>query len=364
MTIEEKIPAISLIIPMYNAEKYIEQSLDSVLKQSFKDFEVIIVDDCSTDQSVKIVEGIIERNKGKDCPAIHLIKNDKNAGGAAIPRNIGMRFSRGKYIAFLDNDDMLTSTAFADLYKVAEETGADVLHAQRFLSTKDDRPRIDEKTVMTVMSWEKAPFVTKPEPVPYDIGERVKLFVQMRLLWNVWNKLFRRDFIMRNQLEFPNVKIIDDMMFCFQCCCLAKKYVRIPNIFNLYRLRNDSQSHHFETWQEYFHQSINTIKEAVKLLNEFMDSMEFFNRHTEFKHMVTDFIVQAHLNQTIGPCNKQPPHVIEDILRKELNDELGKNSALVSYLFNLVNIQHLKLNIVNQLVGIQQKQIADLQRKS
>ena len=345
---------------MYNAERYIEQSLDSVLSQTFKDFEVIIVDDCSTDQSINIVEGIIARKEHEDGPPIHLIKSDKNAGGAAVPRNIGIRFSRGKYLAFLDNDDMLTATAFADLYKIAEETGADVLHAQRFFQTQDVRPKIDAATVITVASWEKAPFVTKPEQVPYNIGERIKMFVQMQLLWNVWNKLFRRDFIVRNRLEFPNVKIIDDMMFCFQCFCLAKNYVRIPNIFNLYRLRNDSQSHHFTTWQEYFHQSINTIKEGVKLLNEFMDTMEFFNRHSEFKHMVTNFLVQSHLNQTIKPCNEQPPHVIEDVLHKELSSELGNNTALMSYLFNLVNIQHMQLSVANSKLAVLERQISNI----
>ena len=353
----EKVPAISLIVPMYNAEKYIEQSLNSVLSQTFKDFEIIVVDDCSTDQSVNIVEGIIERNSGEDRPKIHLIKNNKNAGGAAVPRNIGMRFSRGKYIAFLDNDDMFTNNAFAELYKTAEETGADVLHAQRFLVTRDVRSKVDSDTTLSIMSWEKAPFVTTPEPVPYDIGERIRMFVQMRLLWNVWNKLFRRDFIMRNQLEFPNVKIIDDMIFCFKCFCLAENYVRIPNIFNLYRLRDDSQSHHFESWQEYFHQSINTIKEGVKLSNEFMDGIKFFNQHPEFKYMVTDFIVQSHLNQTIMPCNQQPPHVIMDVLRKELSSELDNNTALVSYLFNLVNIYHLKLKVVNQTVTFLQNKL-------
>ena len=352
------VPLISVIIPMYNAEKYIESCLDSLAAQTFKDFEVIVVDDCSTDRSVEIVDGISDKFNGR----LHLLKREKNSGGAAIPRNVGMRFSHGKYIAFCDNDDMFTSSALADLYKIAEDTQADVLHAERFLSTNNAGSKLDQKSPLTIKSWEVGPFVTKPEFVPYDIGERIKLFTQMRLLWNVWNKFFRRDFITKNCLEFPNVKIIDDMMFCFYCFCLAEKYVRVPTIFNLYRVRKDSHSHNFPSVEDYFHQSINTIKEGTKILDDFMNGMDFFKQHTEYKHMAINFFVQSHLNQTIDVCSKTPPHVMESILHKEFAEELGSNAALMSYLFNQTNVQRFQLSQIQQKVTALQQQVEEIRK--
>ena len=360
----EQNPAISVIIPLYNAEKYIRQCLESMLDQTFENFEVIVVDDCSTDNSVEVVEDII--NSAERGHLIHLIKRNKNSGGAAIPRNVGLRYSHGKYIAFCDNDDMFTTTALEDLYEIAEETRADILHAQKFLSnSKEDDGVIDDDTELSITSWESGPFTEKPLAITENIGERVKLFTRMQLLWNVWNKLFRRDFITQNYLEFPDVKIIDDMMFCFECFCLAKTYVIIPNIFNIYRMRQDSHSHNFPTKSEYFQQSLNTIKEGVKILDTFMSDMPFFRRNSRFKHMAINFFVKAHLNQTIGPCTKNPPQVIEEFIKREFHEEMGGNAALVAYLFNLVNNQYyiLKQNkrTIARLKNQLEETISDLQ---
>lgn len=94
-----KNPAISIVVPMYNVEKYIQTCLDSILDQTFQNFEVIIVDDCSTDRSAEIVE-----QKYLSDPRIKIYQQIKNSG-AASTRNLGMSVSRGKYVYFMDPDD-------------------------------------------------------------------------------------------------------------------------------------------------------------------------------------------------------------------------------------------------------------------
>ena len=79
---------------MYNVEKYVGQCLGSLLSQTFQDFEVIVVDDCSTDNSIEVVKKYIPNFKNR----LQIIKLDKNSGNAALPRNMGLRLSRGKYI--------------------------------------------------------------------------------------------------------------------------------------------------------------------------------------------------------------------------------------------------------------------------
>ena len=348
----ERLPEISVIIPMYNAEKYIEQCLDSVMSQTSDNFEVIVIDDCSTDQSVSIVEKMFDQHRGG------LIRLRKNTGGAAVPRNVGLRFSRGKYIAFLDNDDMFTRTALAELYPIAEATGADILHAQRFFQTNDDRTKFDATTQLQIMTWEMEPPVTKPELVKYDIGERVKLFAQRRLLWNVWNKLFRRDFITQNCIEFPNIKLVDDMLFCFQCFCLSTKYYRIPNVFNVYRVRDDSHSHKVASPEKFFVQSVGTIKEGTKILSDFMNEMDFFRQHGEFKHIAIEFFVQLHFFNTIGLCTQLPPHVVESLIKDVFAGEIGNNSELMSYLFNNANFRRAQLEQANKTIAELQSRLA------
>jgi glycosyltransferase involved in cell wall biosynthesis len=90
-------PTVSVIIPLYNREKLIERAIDSVLKQSYSDFELIVVDDCSTDNSAKVVQNI-------DDPRIIYIKHDVNKG-ANTARNTGIKLAKGEYIAFQDSDD-------------------------------------------------------------------------------------------------------------------------------------------------------------------------------------------------------------------------------------------------------------------
>ena len=89
-----EIPAISVIIPMYNSEKYIAECLNSILVQTFQNFEVIVVDDCSTDNSVEIAKSYEEKFDGR----LKIFKTKKNSnGGGYVPRNLGLNLSCGKY---------------------------------------------------------------------------------------------------------------------------------------------------------------------------------------------------------------------------------------------------------------------------
>ncbi|NLY18950.1 MAG: glycosyltransferase [Clostridiaceae bacterium] len=95
---------VSVIIPVYNAEKYLAETLDSALGQTYKDIEIVIVDDCSTDSSTEIINRYMSNNNN-----IKYIRNETNQG-AAVSRNTGIRYSRGQYIAFLDSDDVWDKT--------------------------------------------------------------------------------------------------------------------------------------------------------------------------------------------------------------------------------------------------------------
>lgn len=92
---------VSVIIPTYNAEGFIALTLESVCAQSYSDFEIFVVDDCSTDDTCQIVEDLIAQD-----PRIHLVKLNQNSGTPGVPRNVGIAHARGAYVAFLDADDI------------------------------------------------------------------------------------------------------------------------------------------------------------------------------------------------------------------------------------------------------------------
>lgn len=107
---------ISIIIPVYNSEKYIEECLYSCKDQSFKNFEIIVIDDCSNDRSSKIVSGFFESSQMK----YKIIQLNKNCG-VSYCRNIGVKNAEGKYVYFLDSDDVLAKDALEVLYSTAEK---------------------------------------------------------------------------------------------------------------------------------------------------------------------------------------------------------------------------------------------------
>lgn len=118
------VPAVSVIIPFYNAEKYLAECLKSILLQTFQDFEVIIVDDCSTDKNVAIVESYKEKFGGR----LRLARTETNSGSGCIPRNIGLNLARGEYVFFADADHFILLTAQETLYLTAKEHDADVVY--------------------------------------------------------------------------------------------------------------------------------------------------------------------------------------------------------------------------------------------
>jgi len=120
-------------MPAYNAEKYIVATLESVLAQDFPDYELLVIDDCSTDSTAAIVSEYAARD-----PRIRLIRLEKNRGAPAGPRNIGVREARGEWVAFLDADDIWYSGKLSCQMRVLQETGAQFCSSQ-MVDFEDER---------------------------------------------------------------------------------------------------------------------------------------------------------------------------------------------------------------------------------
>ena len=330
MTGKSKTPSVSVIVPMFNVEKYIEPCLRSLLEQTLSDFEVIVVDDCSTDRSAPIVKQIAPSFGGR----LTLLKTKKNNGAPGIPRNLALKSARGKYVDFLDSDDLLTPTALEELFSIAEETRADVLHSEKFYAFDEDQPE-----QLRLNSWENGRTVNKATPDPRGIGEKIEAFCNRQVNWSSCLKLFRHEFLIKNRLEFPPLPYSEDMPFCFKCLCLAKNYVRIPTVFYKCRYRAGSLQHRSVTPEQLIKTYLAVIVDGVQVLDKFTDSLPFFAdiENHGYRYRAIEYFIREHMSYFDEMYQKYPPQLIDILNRETLAPMLGKNAALMSCLFNMAN---------------------------
>ncbi|MBR1807746.1 MAG: glycosyltransferase family 2 protein [Selenomonadaceae bacterium] len=177
-----QMPAVSVIIPLYNAEKYIGECLDSILAQTFQDFEVIVVDDCSTDSSAQVVESYMPKFDGR----LRLERTLANSGSPGLPGNMGVRFSRGEYLLILDNDDAITPDAIEKLYTTAKDFDADVVACEKYYQVPTQFFN-DAEVLAKIQpySYQRGGFVDKPTLIEFDVAKRVVDCTQKRFLWNI-----------------------------------------------------------------------------------------------------------------------------------------------------------------------------------
>ena len=338
---------------MYNVEKYVGQCLNSILNQTFQDFEVIVVDDCSTDNSVKLVENMAAKFKGR----LQLIKRTKNAGGAAIPRNTGINLSRGKYLFFLDGDDIIVNNAFEILYNAAEQTKADVVHVEKYLIpiSKDDT--INENTKFRLYTFQTPPYVNKISLETNDVDKRIKFFYQKRFLWWACSKLFKRDFLIANDIKFVDIIGAEDMLFTLYCLFCSKNFVRIPDVIYVYRENPNSVMRKNDNLQNYIHKWGSSLRKGIYALNSFMDNIEVnpLTRQLAFDSFFNE-IIGTNISKVY--INFQP-HELNEFLYEEFSDDPKINTILMSYIFNKVNIYRIQLIQAQRQILLLQKELQE-----
>ena len=326
----QKNPAVSVIVAMYNAEEFIGECLTSLAKQTFKDFEVIVVDDCSIDNSRAVV-GKFYAHFGD---SLTLMTLSPNSGRPGIPRNFAMAEARGKYVYFLDCDDFLTETALAELYEVAEKFKADVVHPEKSFAIFPEGGQIRTETV----SFQDSDFVAQPTLETFDIGERITGFVNQKFMWWACNKLFRRQFLSDNKIVFPVTQTYEDFLFFLRCLVAAKNYVRVPFVSYYYRIREDSLSHKDYDAVTF---SENTI-EVFRELDGFIVNEKFFRDNPQYKYPLLDFFMQGQLDMTakgfFGLSDLKPADVYNFFREKIFSANPQDNAALTAYLFVAINL--------------------------
>ena len=259
------VPAVSVIIPLFNAEKFIAECLESILVQTLKNFEVIVVDDCSTDGGVKIVERYIP----KFCGRLKLAHMKKNSGSGALPRNKGLKLSRGEYVYFVDADDLIVPTALEELYTAAKNFSADVVYCEKIFETDADA------TTVSVRNMNNE-FVNYPEFETEHLSERVHGILKLKFAVETVLKFVRRDFLIEHEIFFPHIKPSEDGIWTYGLIFFAKKFLRVPNVVYVRRLSENSVMRSERPPQQDITFWIKSVVAGVKILDELMSRIEFF----------------------------------------------------------------------------------------
>ena len=318
-------PKISVVIPLYNAEKFVRQTLISVLASKFKDYEVLVVDDCSTDSSVAEVEKMLPHFDGR----LKILSTQTNSGGAGVPRNIGINHASGKYLTFVDNDDMLLPTALGDFFNVAEKFHADVVHTVKAFVYEDADVKPFSRADLQLQSDSSDNGSKKPRLETKDLRKRMTDYVAEKYFWLPWGKFYRRAFLLENEIDFPQIRYSEDMVFCFKCLCLAKKYLRVSFVTNIHRVRQKSASKNVCTPHEGTEDWLRVLTVAVQSIEEFTGRLEFFKANPDVRREVLKFFVDKHFSFQRNAFRNLPICEVEEIFRNELqNPELnptGKN---------------------------------------
>ena len=340
-----EIPYVSVIVPMYNAEKYISELLESLLAQTLKNFELIIVDDCSTDKSREIVESYIEKFEGR----LKLMKLKTNSGSPSIPRNFGLEMSRGKYIFFMDHDDALIKNGLETMFIAAEKFKADIISTKYSFYSKGEGAMFLEKITGGIKNNDNECESYRTE----DIELKIKLWLKRKFRVVPWCKLILRDFLIESRIKFLPV-FQEDSIWTFELLCLSKKFVLIPTPCYINRSHSDSLSKTNLTDSASIIKNIRrkmdrTIK-SIKKIDVFMESIPFFQKHPDYHYAVINNFLMIDLNWLQADCLKLPPHTIKKICQHEFKNELGEHDALISYLFTNSIMLMRSLNFANQKI--------------
>lgn len=210
---------ISVIIPVYKVEKYLDQCIASVSGQTYQNLEIILVDDGSPDSCGEICDKWAERDSR--IKVIH-----KKNGGLSAARNTGLAAVAGEFVAFVDSDDLIIPTMMEELLSVLKEKKADIAECN-YVCFSDE----DEQKLKNEVSGEKTR--------SYTTKEALSLLIENRTFkYTVWNKIYRRDIL--NTLRFEVGKLHEDVFFTYQVFGHCKIIAKTEKTLYFYRQRSDS----------------------------------------------------------------------------------------------------------------------------
>ena len=205
-------PKVSVIVPFYNVEGYIEKCLETLVNQTLEDIEIILVNDGSKDRSIEIVNKFLEAYPEK------LVYLEKENGGLSDARNYAIPYAKGEYIAFLDSDDYVEKDMYQKMYELAKKENSDMVECDFY--------------------WEYPDKLKKDVGVIYN-GKK-EMLENVRVV--AWNKLIRREILEKTEVKFPKGYRYEDVEFTYKLVPFIEKVSFLKKPCVHYIQREDSIS--------------------------------------------------------------------------------------------------------------------------
>lgn len=238
---------VSIIMPVYNSENYLRQNIDSILKQTYSELEIILVNDGSTDRS----ESIIQEMQQEDDRIIYQYQENQ---GAPIARNKGLDIATGDYIYLIDSDDYLPKDSIENMILASHKYNSDLIIGQ-FDMVND----VDDYLRSTTFA----------EQLGIEFGKKHEKELIALVLPFPGNKLYRADVIKNNGVRFADVKLAQDVNFFLKALLFTDKPIVIKDTVYYYRMREGSISHTYNS----------KILEVIRSID---DVEKFYRKHDAY----------------------------------------------------------------------------------
>lgn len=256
----DRIPKISVIIPIYNVEKYIERCVRSLMEQTLQEVEYIFVNDCTPDRSLEVLQRVLSDYPKKE-QCVSIISHTVNKGVAAV-RNTGLANARGEYVIYCDSDDWIEQDMYEAMYRKAKETDADIVVTDFYN---------EYATRLSVVE----------QPYPNDSLKCIQLMLSGRLHCGTCNKLVRKSLYVENHINFPNsINMWEDVLTTIPLCYHASNIAYIPKAYYHYTQFNENSY-----TQHVSENSLQNMLEAVRQLEQFLVENHLENMNKELCYM-------------------------------------------------------------------------------
>lgn len=332
--------AFSIIMPVYNVEKYVSQAIESVLSQSYRNFELIIVNDCSPDNSLSICESYAEKDK-----RIHIISLSQN-GGLSNARNVGMQSMRGDYVLFLDSDDWWEPNLLETVSRVVEKTHPEMV----FFGYADEWYSLEDKHLSTQLRVPHGAEVYGSNQAALQVSVMLQRQSNDMYAWSS-NKAISTSYMKKESLCFMKVPLSEDKEFMGRLWDDITSVVVIPELLLHYRrkktgsLRSKYQPRFYEIhkgiWDYRFDQlkRAHLLDEAAILLN---------TQFLQFVYLTIQMMCYPQSDQHLSEQMKFIKNVNKDMYWQEIRSkDLDASLTFKVMNFLLVN----KINIGVLLLG-------------
>lgn len=248
---------VSIIVPVYGVEKYIDKCLDSLVKQSLKEIEIIVVNDGTKDNSQAIIDEYVKKYPEKVKSYI------KKNGGQGSARNYGLKKASGEYIGYVDSDDFIEMDMYEKLYTKAKENDFDIVVCGNYCVNED----YSSKNIDT--------FVVK-----YNTDLENIIFGKMA----VWNKIYKRDILVDNKLEFKEKVWYEDLAFTLKAIMNANTFAFVNEPLYDYLIREGSTMNN------------SNVEKNLEILDAFDDILSYINYNKKEQYLTQiEFLAIDHI---------------------------------------------------------------------